>query len=460
MNKKDFTGWKDVFKFSFSQGIKSKAYLVTVSVLFFVVLVLFPVLGWIQSKDNEVLENTSIDKVYIYNNSEAKVNFSELTKESRYSEIEFIDNPSDSFETKKESMKTDALLNDILVEIDYQQVGAFALTFIKPANTGIASNDLDQFTNDFRNFFESEKNKYIEVSPEQLEIISRPVTTDIQYAKVNESGEVTFDVEEQKNGITMAEYSVIFMFIMVVMMIISMCGGQISNAIVTEKSNKIIEYLMINVRPLALILGKILSAVLLVIIQLSSVLVAYLIGSRVSNSLFASADTQVGDGVLSVLFDMLSNISAAQVIICVIAIILGVAFFSFIAGLAGASVSKIDELQEGMKMYQLVCLIGCYSAIFLCIKESSGGVSDGVLNGLSIFPISAPFVLPSNLLLGKVSITIGLISIIILAISTYALIVFVSKVYEAMIFYNGKVLKIKDIIEIAKNRKMSVKEEK
>ena len=48
---------------------------------------------------------------------------------------------------------------------------------------------------------------------------------------------------------------------------------------------------------------------------------------------------------------------------------------------------------------------------------------------------------------------ISLISLAILIIVVGVLFSFTAKVYESMIFYNGKVLKLKDILQIAKNRR-------
>ena len=49
--------------------------------------------------------------------------------------------------------------------------------------------------------------------------------------------------------------------------------------------------------------------------------------------------------------------------------------------------------------------------------------------------------------------SIALISMVILLVVTGLLFSFTAKVYESMIFYNGKALKLKDILQIAKNRR-------
>lgn len=61
------------------------------------------------------------------------------------------------------------------------------------------------------------------------------------------------------------------------MMFINMSGSQIALAIVTEKSTRVVEYLMINVRPMALIVGKIMASLTTVLIQFAAYGVSYLL---------------------------------------------------------------------------------------------------------------------------------------------------------------------------------------
>jgi len=47
------------------------------------------------------------------------------------------------------------------------------------------------------------------------------------------------------------------------------------------------------------------------------------------------------------------------------------------------------------------------------------------------------------------------VSLAVVTVCTAALFSFTAKVYESMIFYNGNVLKLKDILQIAKNRRVA-----
>lgn len=460
MNKRDFAGWKEVFKFSFFQGVKSKSYIGVLLVLSLLVLCIVPIFGWIQNKDNEVLDSTSIESLYVYDNSGFDIDYSKFAEDSRYSTVKIDKSSPVSFEDRKNELKDKDTVNDVLVEIEYDIYSGFSMTFVKAAGAEMESNDYDTFTDDFAAFFEGAKNQAIDISEEQFKFISKTVTTEIKYVNVNENGDVSIDSEIEKKGISMDEYSIMMWVTIATMLLISMSGGQIVNSVVTEKSTKVVEYLMINVRPLALITGKILSSLLLVIVQLLAIGIAYFAGSSISASMFESAQAGEKTGAVQMFFDMIESISAGELLLALMLILVGVLFFSILAGLAGASVSKLEEVQEGMKVFQLLTIVGCYSAIIMGVMQSTSGVSEEVFTGLCIFPVTAPFVVPTYLLFGKVSVMVGIISLIVLAIATMALFVFTSKVYESMIFYNGKPLKVKDILQIAKNRSIAGKGDK
>ena len=121
----------------------------------------------------------------------------------------------------------------------------------------------------------------------------------------------------------------------------------------------------------------------------------------------------------------------------------------------------MEEVAEGMKLFQMTMVIGAYLGIGLCIVLMMGGDNQVFTIVCSLIPISAPFVVPACLLIGKISLGIALVSLVLLLVITALLFSFTAKVYESMIFYNGSVMKLKDILQIAKNRKqVAGKEEK
>lgn len=466
MKKSDYIGWQEVFRFSLVQGMKQKAYYGFLIFMSVVMILSMPVMSLIQSMDKEEEYVSSVTKFTVYDETGLGIDYSEALPDVAYAGVQIETNSAQTFESHVDALEESEDSTELLVKITYEQSGYFNLTFVKAVNADLKEDDCQNVADAFVAFFEEARVSAIDVTKEQIAFLNQPVSTKVEV--LTSTGEVVPD-EPEKEGISLEEYMVLLMGIMVVTMIISISGGSIANSIVTEKSTRVVEYLMINVRPMALIVGKILASLLMVLIQFVIMGVCYSISAVLNLILFGSSTLeetlqntmQEAEISTSAILQMLSQISFVDVIVAIAIILCGVLFFSILAGLAGASVSKLEEVAEGMKLFQMAMIIGAYLGIGLCIVLMLGGDNQAFTIICSLIPISAPFVVPACLLLNKVSMGVALISLALLLVVTGFLFSFTAKVYESMIFYNGSVMKLKDILQIAKNRKqVAGKEEK
>ncbi len=471
MKKSDYIGWQEVFRFSLIQGLKEKAYYGSL-IFFSIILILsLPVASLIGKlgEDEEVYQS-EVTQFTVYDETGLGIDYSKSLEDAAFSSVQINVTPAQTFEEHVEALEKQAedeeaeRSTELIVQVSYDPAGLFHLTFVKASNAALQEEDCEKLSDAFQSFFEEARIAAIEVTEEQLSFLNRPVETKLEF--VTETGELVPE-KEKAEGISLEEYMVLLFGITAVTMVISMSGGSIATSIVTEKSTRVVEYLMINVRPMALIVGKILSCLLLVIIQFAVMGVSYGISTVLNMILFGggnSGSVDMGNASgetveISALLQILSNITPAGIVIAIVIILCGVLFYSILAGLAGASVSKIDELAEGLKLYNMVMILGSYLGIGMCIVLMMGGDNQLFVNICSILPVSAPFVVPASILLGKIPMSIAVISMILLLLLTAVLFSFTAKVYESMIFYNGSVLKLKDILQIAKNRTQSERKE-
>lgn len=451
MKRNEYAGWKEVFIFSLRQEIKQKSFRGFLILMCLVILAAMPVSAWLQHRDQEQIKATEVSRLTIYDETGLGIDYSQALEGERYSGIQVAEASEDGFASHVEALEESQDSTEMVVRVAYEEVGYFSLTFVKAATADLKDKDCEQLSQDFENFFLDARIRVVDVDQEQLDFINQPVTTRVEHT--TQEGEIT--PEEDGEGISMSEYYVLLAGIVIVMMIVNMGGGQIALSIVTEKSTKVVEYLMINVRPMALIVGKILAALTTVLIQFAAYGVSYLLSGEIAELIFGSAQSGAEAEQKSGIMELFVHVNGGTLLLAAVMILVGVLFFSIVAGLAGASVSKMEEMAEGLKLYQMLLVVGSYVGIFLCIMQMMGKVSDVVVNICCILPLSAPFVLPANLLLGKVGVVTGLVSLAVVTICTAALFSFTAKVYESMIFYNGNVLKLKDILQIAKNRRVA-----
>jgi ABC-2 type transport system permease protein len=89
----------------------------------------------------------------------------------------------------------------------------------------------------------------------------------------------------------------------------------------------------------------------------------------------------------------------------------------------------------------------------VCIAGLSGN-SGGILDYAAyLAPISAVFITPIYLLLGRATTIWGVASLLILFLSLAGLALFTAKVYEMLILHQGNRLKFKDLVSMSKKRK-------
>ena len=141
----------------------------------------------------------------------------------------------------------------------------------------------------------------------------------------------------------------------------------------------------------------------------------------------------------------IGNISVAGCIVSIFIFIMGFLLFGLIAGLAGAAVSKIENIGEGMKLYSILLIVCAYAALFIPMFGEKNVF-------LELFPLTSIFMLPGELIFGGVKWWIVIVAVILLALSVLVMLAFVAGVYENMIFYNGETLKVREIIAMFKTK--------
>lgn len=456
--KSNYIGWKNVFCFSLIQGLKEKSFRWLLIITCIILIFFVPVRTLLESNNKGEESLSEISSFTVYDETGLSINYENCLEDDRYINVKIVTQPEMSFEEHTKVLEESKDSTELIVHITYEEEGYFNLTFVKAGNGVLSDNDAGKASEDFQDYFMKAKLNATDVTEEQLAFLNQDVN--ISVTSASETGEVISE-EADGEGISFTEYFILLGGIMIVTLIISFSGGNIATSVVTEKSTKVVEYLMINIRPMALLIGKILASLLLVMIQFAAMGISYVLSVVINNIIFSTGEVQVpSEGDISGIVEGMAGINPLHILLALLMVIVGILFYGILAGLAGASVSKMEEITEGMKLFQIVMVAGAYLSIALCIMEIMGSSGDIFHNFCCLFPLSSPFVIPAYLLIGKVNIGIALISTVLMCILTALLLSFTATVYESMIFYQGKTLKLKDIIQIAKERNGGKEEER
>ena len=239
----------------------------------------------------------------------------------------------------------------------------------------------------------------------------------------------------------------------------------VAQAIAIEKSSRIVEYLLTSIKPLALIIGKVLAMCCVSLMQfliigigggLGFVLslpigITSKIGEMTEAATAAAGGAGAGSdidvaGVLNDIGKAFSSVDVTTLIIMILTFVLGFLLYAGIAGIAGASVSKMEDLGPAIQPLSIIGVLGFYLAYFPQVT--------GEENTMSVVaryvPISSPFILPSDYMLGKIGLGEALISVAILLIADIAIMLLVAKVYENIILHTGSRLKLADMLKMSK----------
>ncbi|MDF2514246.1 MAG: ABC-type Na+ efflux pump permease component-like protein, partial [Herbinix sp.] len=215
----------------------------------------------------------------------------------------------------------------------------------------------------------------------------------------------------------------------------------------TEKSTRVVEYLLTSIKPLALMVGKILATLIAVLIQMISMVIMVFVSNLISGTLSAGNESTLMSEYLPK--NIFENINVFNIILCFLLVILAFIFYATLAGLAGATVSKMEELNEGLTLFTFTNIIGAYIAIGALGTLMGSGLNTFVTFAL-LFPLSSPFILPGAIIIGKVSAPIIAAAIALQIVFILLLFKFVAAVYETLILHNGNTIKIKELMKISK----------
>lgn len=258
----------------------------------------------------------------------------------------------------------------------------------------------------FQSLYSSKKITELNITPEELEAISPQFNMEI--------------VETDENA-AKGNLFIMMMISIVLFYAIIFCAQQVSTAITTEKTSKIIETLVTSTKPSTIVLGKTLGVGIIGILQIILIIVTAVL----------SAHFCMDPEILGAIFD-LSNITPQLVIITLIYFIFGYALYSLGFALTGSTVNKPEEVQAANTPITFVAIAGFYLAYFSMMNPSSS------LNKISgIIPISSPFSMPLRVMMGTATTPEILISMLVLAITTLAIAAISIKVYSSAILNTG-----------------------
>lgn len=210
---------------------------------------------------------------------------------------------------------------------------------------------------------------------------------------------------------------------MLIMMAVQFVGG----SIVEEKSSKAIEYIIANVSPQQHFFAKIFTSLTALVLQTVLILVYGLVGTLISVLIFNTSGANMGEmltGSLGLDITVVESL-LAYLPLTILYLVLFSGFGGLLLMVIMAFVASVSTTNEEYQQFQsplmFVLLIGFYGGMFGTML----GSANSFIKVMAYIPVFSPFMVPSLFLAGSFAWWEALISLIILiatVIVTYKLI--------------------------------------
>lgn len=442
MKTSEYKGFKHVFKFTFCQSLRNSSFRTTMLILILLPMIIIPIYNYIQSGKDGNAENP-IQKIYVINETEMTgIPYEASIEDEPKFQMEFEETDK-TYEEMKEQISSEHS-NDIILTMSRDpESGYFSLQFAHDPESEVGTSDVTAVAEHFSAWFEKYKLSVLDASPESLAMIQKKVDYEI-------IDTAEFLETDKKEVISSDDYNVVYALLMFVYIVVAIAAGNVASKVAEEKSNRVVEFLMTTIRPKALILGKVTASLLLTVGEIVLMLIGVYLSNLISCMVFGTDPSALLSGILSP--EALKHFTLPNTILCIVVMALGIFIFGMVAGLFGASISKMEDLQQGLSTYNFIIIIAflmCMTAAQLMWTVGIGGFVSFCL----LFPLTSALLLPGAVMIGKVPLLMGLGSLAILIIVAILILKLVATIYESIIVMNGNPISPKEMIAIYKERR-------
>ncbi len=457
-------GFKSVLGFTLGQMFKSKAYLISWIFMIVFMCAIGPIQMLSSSKGMDAgsslssseIKTEQLDKInglVLFNGTPIEMSYDDVVKslDSRLENIylSVVDNAND-FDMAVSDFENSVSLSDsfgdevtpadtlvrVYIGID-METNSFTINGVVSDNSLISDASLEEITNSIETCFNEARYTSTGISKEDLESVmsgfnTKDAVTDTEY---HDALNDKYSEDEI--------YALSYQFVMIMIIVVSLSISYIITAVMEEKTSKLAETILVSVRPLALIMGKIVS----VMIYVFSIVICGCLGSLVTNKICDKYLDAKGPISNIMNFSAIFNHGAIAVVVVLISLICSYLIYAIFAGILGSACAKQEDIQTSTQVVSFVNIIVGFVAMF-----GPTFFNGTVVRVLSFIPPFSCYLAPVTYMVGQISLLEVIVSLIIQMIVVALLFMLCAKVYRVLILRDNKKAKIKDIVEIARSK--------
>lgn len=403
---RDLSGTGQVYRFTLSQLLKSRANRVTLIIMVLLAAVSMPLTALLGGETPETSDTAGLASVRVDNRTDLVLDFS---GDAYWADTDF----------SADAGEPDAVVTVTGDEIGYQ----VAVVGSETAHAG----ELSQLAETARQAVRDACLRAAGLSSRQLEALTAS----------------TGEEDSHEDG-----FWVQYGYSILAMILCLMSASYVIRAVVEEKDSRLVELLLVSVKPMALLAGKILAVMAFTFGWLLAMLAGFGVSCGLTAGLMGSGVLQKQlSGLLAAVPRVQEDLWQAAGVLLVLLVSLGLGYLtmSLIGGVAGACCSGMEEAGEATGPVMLLTMTGYLAS---CVV---GAVSSGPVAVFStLCPVVSIFCAPVQFAGGNVSFWPVLASWAIQAAVIWGLLTLASRVYAGLIVHRGSRVKLRELMSMAK----------
>jgi ABC-2 type transport system permease protein len=403
---RDLSGTGQVYRFTLSQLLKSRANRVTLIIMVLLAAVSMPLTALLGGETPETSDTAGLTSVRVDNRTDLILDFS---GDAYWADTDF----------SADAGEPDAVVTVTGDETGYQ----VAVVGSESAHAG----ELSQLAETARQAVRDACLQAAGLSSRQLEALTAS----------------TGEEDSHEDG-----FWVQYGYSILAMILCLMSASYVIRAVVEEKDSRLVELLLVSVKPMALLAGKILAVMAFTFGWLLAMLAGFGVSCGLTAGLMGSGVLQKQlSGLLAAVPRVQEDLWQAAGVLLVLLVSLGLGYLtmSLIGGVAGACCSGMEDAGEATGPVMLLTMAGYLAS---CVV---GAVPSGPVAVFStLCPIVSIFCAPVQFAGGNVSFWLVLASWAIQAAVIWGLLTLASRVYAGLIVHRGSRVKLRELMSMAK----------
>ncbi len=440
----------NIFSFTFIQHVKQKGYRnVTVVVAVLCLLlpaVILPAIEYFKEDETYV---SKIDKVYVVetdSSTEGKADYGVLNSVDAAQFTDVVYEMAENVEDAAKKAEEDG--HSVVLAVGHQE-GTYQLNVLLPDESKLNKKDANAYETFLSGAF-----RYILIQKSNLEAaqiaeMTMPIETVVRDSSVSADESDEYAVAKEVMATILPYLNIMILYFMILAY-----GQGTANSAIMEKTSKLMDLLLVSVKPGEMLLGKVFamaaSGVLQIFIWLAGLFGGFALGIHFTKMVNPNTDMILIQLVES--FGEFSGMfTVSGVILALLMLSAGLLLYCSLAAIGGAIAEKPEDLSSTNMLFVMVLLVSFFATMF------AGGAGSDVPWDAGTWQVWMPFtsilVAPTKILLGVMSIPEAALSLGIVVVTATLITIAAGKVYKMMSLYKGNPPSPKKMIEMMRRQR-------